>query len=67
MNRCRLGSRMKVEAVPYNNSWPSLFESERSPIQGVPGDIVIALHHVGSTAIEDLAAGQSSTLFSKSL
>jgi len=47
---------MKVEVLPYNRLWPVLFESERSAIQNALGHVVLKLHHIGSTAVEGLAA-----------
>jgi len=46
----------KVEVVPYNPSWPVLFEKERKLLQDILGDIPVAIHHIGSTAVPGLAA-----------
>ena len=46
----------KVEVVEYNPSWPVLFEKERKLLQNILGDILVAIHHIGSTAIPGLAA-----------
>ncbi len=46
----------KIQVVPYNSNWPKLFEAESKLIQEDLGDNCIAIHHVGSTSIPELAA-----------
>ena len=46
----------KVEVVPYNNQWPQLFQTEANRLAAILGNEVVALHHVGSTAVPHLAA-----------
>ena len=46
----------KVEVVPYNPSWRSLFETEANQIAIALAENVIAIHHIGSTSIETIYA-----------
>ena len=46
----------KVEIVPYNPSWPQMFEEESAKIKQALGENCIAVHHVGSTAVPGLSA-----------
>jgi GrpB-like predicted nucleotidyltransferase (UPF0157 family) len=48
--------RRDVVIVPYDRAWPDRFERERSLIERALGDSVRAVHHVGSTSVEGLAA-----------
>lgn len=41
---------------PYDARWPSLFELEACTLRRVLGEALLALHHVGSTAIPGLVA-----------
>jgi GrpB-like predicted nucleotidyltransferase (UPF0157 family) len=46
-----------IEVVPYDPSWPSLFEEERRRLmECLPGEIVGRIEHFGSTAVPGLAA-----------
>jgi GrpB-like predicted nucleotidyltransferase (UPF0157 family) len=45
-----------VVIVEYDPDWPLTFEEERESILGVVGHIVLALEHIGSTAIPGLGA-----------
>lgn len=46
----------KVEVVPYNPEWPKIFSDESELIKKALGANCIALHHVGSTSVPELAA-----------
>ena len=46
----------KVEVVPHNPNWHSLFETESEQIALALGENVIAIHHIGSTSIETIYA-----------
>ena len=46
----------KVEVVPHNPNWHSLFETESKQITLALGKNVIATHHIGSTSIETIYA-----------
>jgi GrpB-like predicted nucleotidyltransferase (UPF0157 family) len=46
----------KVEVVPHNPDWHSLFETELKQITIALGENAIAIHHIGSTSIETIYA-----------
>ncbi len=46
----------KVEVVPHNSQWKSIFDTESQYIANALGENVIAIHHIGSTAIETIYA-----------
>jgi GrpB-like predicted nucleotidyltransferase (UPF0157 family) len=46
----------KVEVVPHNLNWHSLFEIESKQIAIALGENVVAIHHIGSTSIETIYA-----------
>jgi GrpB-like predicted nucleotidyltransferase (UPF0157 family) len=50
-------SEAPVRLVPYDPSWPSLFEAERTVLEGVLGPwLAGSIEHVGSTAVPGLLA-----------
>ena len=46
----------KVEVVPHNPQWRSIFEIESQYIANALGENAIAIHHMGSTSIETIYA-----------
>jgi GrpB-like predicted nucleotidyltransferase (UPF0157 family) len=40
----------------YDPEWPALFAKLRAPVGAALGDLVVAIEHVGSTAVPKLAA-----------
>jgi len=46
----------KVDVVPYDPGWPVVYAAEAESIRLVLGTNVIAVHHIGSTAIPGMAA-----------
>lgn len=46
----------KVEVLPYDGQWKSRFSEEAEAIRKILGDQCLDIHHIGSTAIEGLAA-----------
>ncbi len=50
------GQGRKVEVVPYNPAWPRLFAAEAASLAALLGDELVAIHHIGSTAVPGLAA-----------
>jgi GrpB-like predicted nucleotidyltransferase (UPF0157 family) len=46
----------KVEVTAYEPTWPELLEAEAGRLKAALGKIVIAIHHIGSTAIPGMAA-----------
>jgi GrpB-like predicted nucleotidyltransferase (UPF0157 family) len=46
----------KVEVVPHNPQWRDEFETEAKQIAAALGENVVAIHHIGSTAIPEIYA-----------
>ncbi len=47
---------IKVEVFPHNPEWRKEFESESKRVALALGEIVVAIHHIGSTAIPNIYA-----------
>ena len=45
-----------IEVVESDPTWPVQFETERARLASVLGEGVVAIHHIGSTAVPGLAA-----------
>ena len=45
-----------IVVVPYDPQWQVLFEQEAEKIRSVLGDLLIEIHHIGSTSVPGLAA-----------
>jgi GrpB-like predicted nucleotidyltransferase (UPF0157 family) len=45
-----------IKVVDYDPEWPALFAAEQSEILSLLGDLVDAVHHIGSTSVPGLAA-----------
>lgn len=45
-----------IELEPYNRNWASLFQKESNQLERLLPGQIIAVHHVGSTAIKDIYA-----------
>ncbi len=43
-----------VIMVEYDPRWPTLYEEERNRIVRAAGDLIVAIEHVGSTAVPNL-------------
>jgi GrpB-like predicted nucleotidyltransferase (UPF0157 family) len=49
--------KMPVELVPYRPEWAGMADAEASRLRGAIGeDIVVAIHHIGSTSIPGICA-----------
>ncbi|BDM82044.1 GrpB family protein [Acaryochloris marina] len=46
----------KVEVVPHNPAWKIIFQTEASLVKEALGETVMAVHHIGSTAIPGIHA-----------
>jgi GrpB-like predicted nucleotidyltransferase (UPF0157 family) len=46
----------QIEVVPYNPDWPRLFEEEAARLAVIFGPEIVAIHHIGSTAISTIKA-----------
>lgn len=47
---------MLVRVVPYDPAWKELYQREAKAIRQILGDNLTSIHHIGSTAVEGLAA-----------
>ena len=45
-----------ITVVDYNPQWPLEFSEEAGQIRSALADVVVALHHIGSTSVPQLAA-----------
>ena len=45
-----------VAAVPHDPGWRDAFEAQARNISAVPGENLVAIHHIGSTAIPGILA-----------
>jgi GrpB-like predicted nucleotidyltransferase (UPF0157 family)/GNAT superfamily N-acetyltransferase len=45
-----------IKVIPYEPSWPRIFEAEAHLIQTALGDNGLQIHHIGSTSVPGLAA-----------
>jgi len=48
--------KRRVEAVSYNSNWKDMYKEESEKIKNVLSDIIIDIHHIGSTAIPGIKA-----------
>lgn len=55
-NALEVDERAPVRIVEYNPEWPALYEKEKVLILRAVGGWVVAIEHVGSTAVPGLAA-----------
>jgi GrpB-like predicted nucleotidyltransferase (UPF0157 family) len=46
----------KIEVVPYDTSWPKMFEQESILIKSALGENCVDIHHIGSTSVPGLCA-----------
>lgn len=54
--REEISSKQPVVVAPYDPAWPAIYERERDAIAAVAGDAIVAIEHVGSTAVPGLDA-----------
>jgi GrpB-like predicted nucleotidyltransferase (UPF0157 family) len=50
------GHNRRVEVVPYDPTWPTLYRAEAASLAALLGDELVAVHHIGSTSVPGLAA-----------
>lgn len=43
--------KRRVEVVSYNSNWKKMYKEESGKIKNILNDIIIDIHHIGSTAI----------------
>ncbi|MBN1258065.1 MAG: GrpB family protein [Planctomycetes bacterium] len=46
----------RIEIVDYNPEWPGWYESEAATLREIFGQELVAIHHIGSTAVPGLRA-----------
>ena len=46
----------EMRPVPYDSHWPVRFEEEATALRGVLDDLVMGIHHIGSTSVPGLEA-----------
>ena len=47
---------MFVRVVPYNNLWETAYKTEEQELRNILIDILVEIHHIGSTAVKGLSA-----------
>jgi GrpB-like predicted nucleotidyltransferase (UPF0157 family) len=50
-----MGTR-RLQLAEYDPAWPGRYEAERAAIERALGDLVIEIHHIGSTSVPGLVA-----------
>nr|WP_281352918.1 GrpB family protein [Mesorhizobium camelthorni] len=45
-----------ISVSDYDPAWPAMFKQERARLQSVLGTLILAIEHMGSTAVPGLAA-----------
>jgi len=48
--------KRRVEVVSYNSNWREMYKEESEKIKNILNDIIIDIHHIGSTAIPGIKA-----------
>ena len=48
--------KRRVEVVSYNPNWKEMYKEESEKIKNILNDIIIDIHHIGSTAIPGIKA-----------
>ena len=46
----------KVEVCTYKEEWSSLFEEEKRQLENIFGEVILEIHHIGSTSIHGMNA-----------
>ncbi len=45
-----------ITLVPYDNTWPKLFDDEKAKLKQILSDVIVGVEHIGSTAIPGIYA-----------
>lgn len=48
--------KRRIEVVSYNSNWKEMYKEESEKIKNILNDIIIDIHHIGSTAIPGIKA-----------
>ncbi len=51
-----MGMMRNIVVVDYRPQWPAEFEAESGQIRRALSSVLVAIHHIGSTSVMDLAA-----------
>ncbi len=51
-----MAQRRRIEIVPYDPNWPAMYEEEALLLRRLFGDVLAAIHHIGSTSVPGLAS-----------
>lgn len=51
-----MAQRDSIIVEPWNPRWSADFDREAERLRRVLGDVAVAIHHIGSTAVAGLAA-----------
>ena len=46
----------EMTVVPYDKKWPELYETEKTLLTGIFGDLIVDIRHIGSTSIAGMWA-----------
>jgi len=49
-------NKIKVEVIDYQSDWKKKFEDEAEILREILKDIIVDIHHIGSTAIPNIKA-----------
>jgi GrpB-like predicted nucleotidyltransferase (UPF0157 family) len=56
VNRLQYRPGQSIILAPHDASWAADFETEAAAVRTALGEVLLALHHIGSTAIPGIAA-----------
>ncbi|MDB2415472.1 GNAT family N-acetyltransferase [Rickettsiales bacterium] len=45
-----------ITIAPYNPDWPKIFEKEADALRKIFGNLIVEIHHIGSTSIPNMSA-----------
>ena len=57
-SKCNISKtdKRRAEVVSYNSNWGEMYKEESGKIKNILNDIIIDIHHIGSTAISGIKA-----------
>jgi GrpB-like predicted nucleotidyltransferase (UPF0157 family) len=57
-SKCNISKtdKRRAEVVSYNSNWGEMYKKESGKIKNILNDIIIDIHHIGSTAIPGIKA-----------
>ena len=51
-----LNTQRTIEVLPYNKTWPRVFQAEKQLLAKIFGDLAVSIEHIGSTSVTGLCA-----------